>query len=316
MFTQQSNVLAQAMALPAGTQQTQALLQVFANCVQGLRTNGPVNINTASGNQPPRAGVINAPPGIGAILNPARGTGDNLVDYSSGAGARPPDAYPVGTWNVNNITNNVMGGGITNNFGGSVSFGGDVFYGDTYRSTNNVNDFYTYNNYSNNTDQSVHNSNMQNWYQNQYTDNSYNDFTTTLQTTQNMYSQNVNNFGGDSYFDNAVNLGSAINQGTVINQGDVHNEGDTYQGDTNTYITSGGMTYTLREYMRYVIERVFNGGGDQPVPTATFVGEDASIVVDVPKFAFDPDSCTLVPAGVIPVPVKYKPKGTINVNPG
>jgi hypothetical protein len=313
MFTQQSNALAQAMALPAGVQQTQAMLQVFANCVQGLRTNGPVNINTAAGNQPPRAGVINAPPGIGAILNPARGTGDNLVDYSNGSGGRPPDSYPVGTWNVNNIT----GGNVTNNFGGSVSFGGDVFYGDTYRSTNNVNEFRSYNNYTNTTDQSVHNSNVQNWYQNQYTDSSYNDFTTTLQTTQNMYSQNVNNFGGDSYFDNSVNGGSVINQGDVINQGNVHNEGDTYQGDSNTYITSEGMTYTLREYVRYVLGRVFDGGfNNQPAPTAVFRGKVKEITVNVPRYRFDSDACQLVRDGEDAVTANYTPEGTISVIPG
>ncbi len=338
MYTQQSNALASALALPAGQQQSQALLQVFANCIQGLRQNGPVSINTAAGSQAPRAGVITTPPGVGSVANRSAG-GSNLQDYYNGYGDRPVNQYPPNVWNFNsyggNTNNNYLTSNVSNLFGGNVSshFGGDLFYGDNYQTTNNFSnaqnfnlnsqsDYFTYNNSINNSDNSVNNNNISNWYNNQYTDNSYNDFSTTLQTTQNTYSQTVNNFEGDSYFDNTVNQGDVINESTVTHLGDVFHEGDTFLTDSRTFINDNDTTINLVDYVTNVVINIMQGRGpkgDKGDPgesakllahTHVFTGTKETI--KVPKYKFNAETCAIEEDGT--KDISFTPKGKVEKN--
>jgi len=334
MYTQQSNALAAALALPAGQQQTQAILQVFSNCVQGLRTNGPVAINTGAGQQAPKAGVILYPPGDGVIGNPPPRTGDTLTDYTNGVGQRAVNQYPPGTWNVNGDGagggGDGGGGGVGGGGGGggnSISItgpttvinGGDTSYGNTYQTTNNTNDYNTYNNYSNTSDNSVHNNNVSNWYNNQYTDNSYNDFSTTLKTTQNSYNQTVNNFGGDSYFENTVNQGDVMNQSTVINQGNVINQGDTYMDENKTFITNNANTINLQTYVTNVVMNIIQGNGrdgkdgKDAIAQAfnyKFNGLETTHKFELKVKEFNPETCSNEEK-TVKGEVKVKPAGTI-----
>jgi len=339
MYTQQSNALAAALALPAGQQQSQALLQVFANCIQGLRQNGPVSINTGAGSQAPPGGVINSPPGVGSVTNNyydgnTNNTTNNLQNYLNGGDYRTINNYPPNVWNVNNYggdTNNSYF--TTNNDNTSNFFGGDTFYGDNYQTTNNYDnsqnfninnqtDYNTYNNSTNNVNNSIQNNNVSNWYNNQYTDNSYNDFSTTLQTTQNSYNQTVNNFEGDSYFENTVNQGDVINQSTVINQGDVIHQGDTYLDENKTFITNDNRTINLINYITNTVINIIQGGGQdgkdgkdglpaKPLPhTHAFKGKKTKI--KVPKYKFNAESCAIEEDGT--KDIEFTPQGTVEKN--
>lgn len=296
MFTQQATALAQAFQLPPGPQQTQALLQVFANCIQGLRTNGPVNLST--GRYPPRSGVISYAPGLGNPVTKPSPTGDPIIDYINGGGD-PGGGYPPGTWTYNagdTYNNNVFGGPVSN------IYGGDISYGDNYQTINNLNDLYSYNNYVTNTDNRVTNNNLTNWYQESFIDQSYTDLSTKLTLEQNFYDAVTNRFDGDTYFQNTVNQGDTINQGdtfnlsTVVNQGNVYNEGDTYQNAQNTYIVDDSVTLNLQTYVSNVVNTTINniiqqqqGGGVKIATGATFVGEEQEVEIKVMEF--DPATC-------------------------
>jgi hypothetical protein len=100
MFTQQANQLSSALSMTPGAQQNQALLQVFANCIQGLRTNGPVAINSGAGRRPPPGGVITSPPGLGNVTNIYDIndiTNQNLWQY----------LYGDNNTNINKVINNI-----------------------------------------------------------------------------------------------------------------------------------------------------------------------------------------------------------------
>lgn len=318
MFTQQTQALAAALALPAGAQQTQALLQVFANCVQGLSTSGPVTINGGAARSPPRAGVISSPPGLGSPVTRPPSTGITLDDYLRGR-SDSGGGYPPGTWNV--VFN---GPNVSNTYGGPVnaSFGGDVSYGDTYNSTNNLNDYYTYNNFNNNSTNSVHNTNVSNWYQQNFQDNSYNDFSTNLTTTSNYLTNTYNNIEGDTVFNNTnttnttVNQGDVFNLSSVVNEGDVYNEGNTYHNSTNMYINNGTTVYNIESYITTIVNNYItqNGGENGKIPTkATFTGTAAEIKIDIPKYKFDQENCTLAPDGTEEVTVNYTPDGSVSI---
>jgi len=339
MYTQQSNALAAALALPAGQQQSQALLQVFANCIQGLRQNGPVSINTGAGSQAPPGGVITSPPGVGSVTNNyydgnTNNTSTNLQNYINGGDYRTINNYPPNVWNVNNYGGDTNNSYITtNNDNTSNFFGGDTFYGDNYLTTNNYDnsqnfninnqtDYNTYNNSTNNVNNSIQNNNISNWYQNQYTDNSYNDFSTTLQTTQNNYNQTVNNFEGDSYFDNTINQGDVINQSTVINQGPVINQGDTYLNENKTFITNDNSTTNLISYITNTVINIIQGGGrdgrdgkdgKDAIAQAfnyNFEGEETTHKFELKVKEFNPETCSN-DEKTVKGEVKVKPKGKI-----
>ena len=316
MYTQQSNALASALRLPAGQQQNQAIMQVFANCIQGLKTNGPMSVNGAARNAPPRAGVINSPPGLGAINNRPPVSGNSLQDYSRGYGDRNFNEYPPNTWNTSNF-----GGGnsyITNSTGGDFApyFGGDTAYGGNYLTQNLIDNSQNYNSYNaqnynsaynvdNSTNTSVNQNNVSNWNNNQFTDNSYNDFSTVLETTQNSYDSTTNNFGGDSYFDNTVtegttvNLGPVNNSSTVTNQGDVYNEGDTYNAG-GVYVNIGGVSVNLSTAITNIVNNILNSPKG-----ALFTGRQAEINVPVNEYDLegDPPDLDGVAPTLTPTPV-------------
>jgi len=349
MFTQQANQLSSALSMTPGAQQNQALLQVFANCIQGLRTNGPVAINSGAGRRPPPGGVITSPPGLGNVTNIYDIndiTNQNLWQYLYGDTNNNINSYPRYVWNVNNYNNpytnnNYFTQNISNNTtnqGGNTSnyFGGDTFYGDEYLTNNtfnnsqnfnlfNNNDYQTYNDYTSVNNNNVNNNNVYEWYSNQYTDSSYNDFSTTLETTQNFYNNSHNNFEGDSYFENVVNQGDVINLSNVVNEGDVINEGDTYLNENKVFITNGGTTVNLANYIYNTITNIFNGGGGGPnpppppilqlPPTASFTGTPAKITVSVPTKTFNAETCELEDGTPVEVTVDYTPAGTVTVKP-
>lgn len=360
MFTQQSEAIANALALPAGTQQTQALLQAFANCIQGLRTNGPVSINAAASRPPPRGGVISAAPGLGsAISQPAR-TGSTLTDYVNGYGD-VYGGYPPGSWSGLGVgamggggggalylggggamggssSGGGGGGGYANGgaFGGPAGtvWGGDVLFGDTYHTVNNVNniqnissDSSNYNNYNNSVNNTTNNTNISEWYNSYFTDNTYNDFSTTLNTTQNNYNQTVNNFGGDSIFNNTVNQGDVYNMSSVYNAGDVINEGDTYMNAQNTYINNNNVTIDLATYVSNLVANYINNstnitnitqnGPPRPTapPTAKFQGKPGTVTVQVPNWAFNAEECDIYQNGTVEVTGEFTPEGDVIIIP-
>ena len=337
MYTQQSNALAAALSLPAGQQQSQALLQVFANCVQGLRQNGPVSINSGAGSYAPPGGVITSPPGLGSVTNNyydgnTNNTTNNLQNYLNGGDYRTINNYPPNVWNVNNYGGDTNNSYLTTNTNNTSNhFGGDTFYGDNYQTTNNYDnsqnfninnqtDYNTYNNSTNNVNNSIQNNNVSNWYNNQYTDNSYNDFSTTLETTQNSYNQTVNNFEGDSYFENTINQGDVTNLSTVINQGDVINQGGTYINENKTFITNNENTINLQTYVTNVVTNIVNNIINNKVeppqaklPTATFNGNEAEIKITVSKYKFDAGNCKVVTDGTEEITTKYTPTGQITL---
>lgn len=297
MYTQQSNALASALNQPAGQQQNRAIMQVFANCIQGLRTNGPLSVNGDARNTPPRTGVINSPPGIGAIGNRPPVSGNSLQDYASGYGDRNFNEYPTNVWNTTNVDN---GSYITNNINnaGAPYFGGDTFYGNEYLTTNQIDNRQNYNNYNsqnynefynvdNSTNTAINNNNVNNWSNNQFTDNSYNDFSTVLNTTQNAYNSTTNNFEGDNYFDNTVTGGTTVNVGgvtnisSVTNQGDVVNQGDVFN-EGAVYVNIGGVNVNLQNYITTQIQNFIT---NRLGPTkAEFTGTKTQLAVSVTEY--------------------------------
>jgi hypothetical protein len=253
MYTNQAQALSAALSSTGNQRAAQEMMQVLANCNQPLTTRGPVDINTAAQQRPPRAGVIYAPPNLGPV-NRAQPTGDTLFDYYRNAfgGETGWMDYGSPTWNTQRQNPAFSN---SNNY-----WGGDTFYGDNYLTQN---DFITNNNFVNNVlnnynlydtyynflDNSVVNNNMQNWYTNQFIDQGYYDFSTRLNSTANYYTNNVNNFEGDSYFqnqyvtdnsvhNNVVNQGDVINRRTVINEGDVYHNNNVYLNANKTFITN------------------------------------------------------------------------------
>ena len=304
MYTQQSNALASALNLPAGQQQNRAIMQVFANCIQGLKTNGPASFNAASGSNPPRAGVIQSQPGVGTIGSRPAPTGSSLQDYYKNVGDRGFNQYPPYVWNSAGAPQGSPY--ITNpSAGGSVPyFSGDNFYGDGYLVTNQIDNSQSYNNYSgqnyndfynvdNSTNTSINNNNVSNWNNNQFTDSSYNDFSTVLQTTQNAYNSTSNNFEGDSYFDNTVTGGSTVNVGpvtntsSVTNQGDVYNEGDTYNAG-GVYVNIGGVNVNLSTAITNIVNNIL----DAP-KRGIFTGREGTIKVPVNEYDLEGDPAEL-----------------------
>lgn len=306
MYTQQSNVLASALSMPAGPLQNRAIMQVFANCIQGLRTNGPLSVNAAARNAPPRAGVINSQPGLGAITNRPPANGNSVQDYSHGYGDRNFNSYPPNTWNTSNFVDG--NSYVTNNTEGAFApyFGGDTSYGGNYLTQNLIDNSQSYNshiaqnynsayNVDNSTNTSVNQNNVSTWNTSQFTDNSYNDFSTSLNTTQNAYNSTTNNFGGNSYFDNTVTGGTTVNTGpvtntsNVTNQGDVYNEGDIYNAG-NTFVTIGGVTTNLSTAITNIFNNIMNGP-----KRASFKGTPAKIDVPVTEYDIAGDPPTLTP---------------------
>jgi len=310
-----------------GSQQTQALLQVFANCIQGIQTSGPLRVAGGQSRYPPRAGVLTSAPGLGSPVTPPAPTGDPIQDYGNGYGD-PGGGYPPGTWNVYFGGDQITYGGPT-----SITYGGDTQYGDNYQTINNLSDFYNYNNYDNRVSNTTHNQNVENWYQEFFTDQSYVDLSTNLQTEENYLSNVTNNFEGDTVFnDNTVfnnntvhnnnvynnesvfNEGDVTNTSTVINQGDVYNEGNTYQNVNNTYLIDAGVTVNLQSYITTavtnVVQQIFQDGGAGK--KATFKGEAQKFTVKVMEF--DPETCENTEVTKTLEPAEYTPKGTIVVS--
>jgi hypothetical protein len=182
------------------------------------------------------------------------------VSINGAGGSKAPRAGVITNWpNSGNGQWNQYGGGAWNNQDPTSPptndgnyWGGDTYYGDT-----NLNNTF--------------NTNLGDWYQQTFTDNSYNDFSTRLQTTTNDYSQTVNNFQGDNYFDNSTTLNNTVNnnvtnQGPVVNQGPVTNEGDVYNNNNtylteNTYINTTEGPIDITQFIFNVIVQIFVGGG-------------------------------------------------------
>ena len=275
MFTQQAQFLANQYGRVPGAP-IAGMMQALANCAQPLTTRGPVSLNGAAANRPPRGGVISGPPNAGGIGLPNSQTGNALTDYYNGWTAAPFNQYPGTEWNNQffaRLGNNQFYSGDGQHWGGDTFYGGDYLSGDTLASNGQFNpdlvgnyNFFesSYNNNLNN----LLNQNVSNWYSQQFVDQSYNDFSTHLTTTTNQYTQQVNNFDGDTYFDNTVTTNNTYNNnvtnaGDVINEGDVINKGGFYIDASKTYITNNetlNQTLSLTEYIAFIFQKIFNEG--------------------------------------------------------
>jgi hypothetical protein len=115
-----------------------------------------------------------------------------------------------------------------------------------------------------------------------------------------MYSQTVNNFEGDSYFDNTVHQGPVTNLSTVVNQGDVVHQGDTYMDETRTFITNNENTINLQTYVTNVVMNIIQGKGEKGDPgdpggvlalNYNFEGNSLPYKFEVKVQEFDPTTC-------------------------
>ena len=275
MFTQQAQLLANQYGRVPGAP-VAGMMQTFANCAQPLTTRGPVIMNGAAASRPPRGGVITGPGNSGGVGNGGPPTGDPLTDYYNNTIQVNFNEYPGDTWNNNFFVRN-----RDNNFyaGDNTFWGGDTFYGDNYLSSVNLDNSQYFNNdilnnYNffdssyNNVVNNLLNQNVSNWYSQQFADQSYNDFSTHLNTTTNQYTQQVNNFEGDTYFDNTVTTNNTYNNnvtnaGEVINEGDVIHNGGVFIDAAKTYITNNdtlNQTLNLTEYVAFIVQKIFQEG--------------------------------------------------------
>lgn len=271
MFTQQSQQLANIVRQFGTGQQALGMLQTLANCAQPLTTRAPIQIDGGASSRPPRAGYMTSYP-------------------NNGSGVW--NQYSGNSWNpqsYNTINENNQVSPPTND--GSY-WGGDIFYGDTYL-------------------QSLFNDNISNWYQQQFTDNSYSDFRTMLDIQENQYLQTVNNFAGDNYFDNAItnnltttsnvtNQGGVTNLSSVVNEGDVYHNNNTYLNENKTFVNNEGLQISLNQHIANVFTTIINnggpgGGGGGVINIGPILGIlHATGTIDIPyKFTLDPDTCTI-----------------------
>lgn len=238
MYTNQVQSLTAALSRIAEPQQVQAIVQSLANCAQPLTTRGPFTANNAASSAPPRGGIFRYPPNSGGVYQQP-GTGDPVADWTNGS--YPQDFPRLGgnVWNPQFFSPQAV-----NVFYPSAGtyWGGDTTYGDNY--VNNVTNTNNYND----------------WYTQQFVDNSYTDFSTANNFTTNEYNQSVNNFAGDNYFDstyvrndtvnnNVTNLGDVTNESYVTNNGDVYNNANTYLTENKTYVTNNNTTEELSVYI-------------------------------------------------------------------
>lgn len=289
MYTQLGRQLTTLFDNPGDPQLGQ---QLFGNCAQPLVTRGPVTINTAAANAPPRAGVINSIPNSGG-LGGSQASSGGLAQYANGF-QQVWNQYSGDTWNPSFFAGDNYFYAGDNNY-----WGGDTFYGDNYLTTNQITSpqYYTQNilNNYNTTNMpptaggmpvGVGSGNVSNWYNNTFNDQSYNDFQTNLNVTSNAYNQTTNNFAGDSYFDNTVSnnttTNNITNNGPTTNNGDVYNNSSTYLTE-NTYVTGGNTYITLRQMVQDELRKNRNLLGGPP-----FMGLTGTGKVKVPS-AFEMD---------------------------
>lgn len=274
MYTNQVQSLTAALSRIARPQEVQAIVQSLANCAQPLTTRGPLNVNGAASSSQPRGGVFTAPPNYGGITRGSP-TGNAVQDWSNGAYEQAWPRMGGDIWNqqfFNQLVDNGFYAG-DNNY-----WGGDTFYGDNYLTNNNVynnqsflNNILQNYNYSENYYNQVNNNtfaeNYNNWYTQQFVDNSYTDFSTQNNFTTNQYNQTVNNHAGDNYFDNTYTNNNTYNNnvtnyGDTIHEGDVYNNANTYLTENKTFVTNNN---TTEEFNTYVTNLV--GGNVISVPT-------------------------------------------------
>lgn len=222
------------------TQQSQQLANIFSqfgNSQQALAT-----LQTLANCS--QALTTRGPISINGAANSLPPRAGYMTAYPNN-GSGQWNQYPGNSWNPQNPSSPPTNDG---NY-----WGGDIFMGD-----NNL--------------QNVFNQNLSNWYQQQFIDNSYSDFRTMLDIQENQYSQTVNNFGGDSYFDNTttyntttnnnvINEGDVTNMSVVRNEGDVYNNNNTYLNENKTFITNEGVDVNLNQHIANVLVQILVGGG-------------------------------------------------------
>lgn len=301
-------------------------MQTLANCADPLTTRGPVSFDGAAGTRPPQSGVVTGPPNIGGI---GRGqpTGDTLTDYYNNIQRRDVDWSAMGSdpWSPQFFRDGEVP--VT---GDGNYWGGDTFYGDNYLYNNysvfnNRNEFNNYNNnnfynevlnnfniydtYFNDVTNNIFNNNLQEWYTKTFIDQGYYDFSTHLNSTSNVYNQNVNNFAGDNVFENVTVEGDTINnnvvnEGDVINRRTVINEGDTVLNNTvingpNIQIRQGDQFLDFNTYINNVnnVNKVQPGAVGVPSRLTYLYGTASlateKITIDVPTDAIKGGTVTV-----------------------
>ncbi len=189
------------------------------------------------------------------------------------------DQYPGNSWNPRSPTSPPTNDG---NY-----WGGDTYYGDT----NLTNNFTT---------------NLGDWYQKTFIDNSYNDFSTLMNVTPNYYNQQVNNFAGDNYFDNTTttnnttnnnvtNLGDVINLGDTINEGDVINKGDTILNENTFFVTNEGNRINIQQFIANVVVQILVGGGGANPPPINIPRLRGIGKVNLPEYTLNEEDCSISP---------------------
>lgn len=324
MYTQQAQRLLATLGAVANNPTAMSLVSTLANCAQPLTTRAGMVINAAGSQYPPGSGgTISGFPGSGAgdwstvgggdTWSPSAytnlflggGDGGGIGGYDSGNGDiyfpafnpsrndyisegypyNPPGGAGGDYYNTNVYNAAFRNGDLINNFATNdgTYWGGDTLYGDT-----NISNQFT--------------QNLNEWYTNQYTDQSYNDFSTHLNVTSNAYNQSVNNISGDTYFDNTVtnNLSTVNNvthQGPVTNNNTVTNNNNVFHGGNvfhagDVFIRQGDTTQqffpttfvTLKQFLKEVVR--------EEARKYTLEGK-----VRVPKYAFDDETCSLYQDG-------------------
>lgn len=261
------------------TQQANSIAALFGQLGNGQLTQGMLQ-TFANCAQPlqTRAGVsINGAAGSkppkGGVINSWPNEGSGVVNQ-----------YPGNSWNSQNPA-----AGGDNYYGDNNYWGGDSYYGDTLLQ----NQFTT---------------NLGDWYQQTFTDNSYTDLRTMLETKINNYDQQISNFAGDNYFDNTTtnnnttnnnvtNLGDVTNFGPVVNEGDVTNNNNTYLNENKTFfVTQEGNVINIAQVISNILVQIIGGGGGGGVPPLPpnlrlrGVGK-----ITLPEYTLNPEDCSITP---------------------
>jgi hypothetical protein len=306
MFTQQAQVLLSALGGAFDSQQSMAIVNALANCAQPLTHRGPVTIDNSSRSPPPGGGYAYTADGGNDLLSGTTGWNpDSLFPVVVFTDGGEGSGYGGGGYGGGGGGGGFGGGGYG---GGGLGFGHDGSYG------GGGNQVYSFpppgtwgdgggrgggGQYGDTATGQQGNTNINN----AFTDNSYNDFGTALNVTNNGYTQSTTHLGGDTNIDSSVitnlttqsvvNEGEVFNNSNVVNSSSVVNMGSTYLGGP-VFINparnggggggAGGGATTIN---RYITNVIMEGGPFKLEGKLT-----------VPKYKLNPSTCDMEPDGV------------------
>jgi hypothetical protein len=307
MFTQQAQALLTALGTAFDTQQSMALVNALANCAQPLVHRGSVTIDNASRSPAPSGGyAYTADDGSDLLSGTSGWSPDTLFPvvvftdggggsgYGGGGYGGGGGGYGGGGFGGGGGSGGGGGFGHDGSFGGG--FGGEPAYSfpppGTWGDGGGRGGGGQYGDTSTGQQGSTNIANA-------FSDNSYNDFSTALNVTNNGFNQSTTNLGGDTNIDssvianlttqNVVNEGEVVNNSNVVNNSSVVNMGSTVLGGP-VFIQpgpNGGGGGGVTNINRFITNVISSNG---PYKLAG--------VITVPKYKFDSETCGLVPDGV------------------